>query len=105
MRLELTRSSIIIAGAITCVAAVTTPTRAQAGPPGTDIFLAPLSVAGTKVTVGATANITARAGYDNQPSFTPDGRTILFTSVRADGQSDIYRYDLGSKRTSQVTHT
>src|SRR5262249_43107535 len=44
-------------------------------------------------------------GYDNQPSFTPDGKSILFTSTHADGQSDIYRYDLATKRTSQVTHT
>ena len=105
MRLELKRSSIIIAGAIASVATVSSLAGAQAGPPGTDIFLAPLSVVGSKVTVGAPTNITARQGYDNQPSFTPDGTSILFTSVRAGGQSDIYRYDLASKRTSQVTHT
>lgn len=105
MRLELKRSSVTITGAIAGLAVFSALAGAQAGPPGTDIFLAPLSVSGTTVTLGAPANITARAGYDNQPSFTPDGRSILFTSVRADGQSDIYRYDLASKQTIQITHT
>ena len=105
MRFELRRSSIIVAGAVAGVAMIAARAGAQAGPPGTDIFLASLSVSGSKVTVGTPTNITARAGYDNQPSFTPDGASILFTSIRADGQSDIYRYDLASRRTSQVTRT
>lgn len=103
MRLELRRTWGALA--IACDAAIGSVAGAQGGPPGTDIFVAPLSVSGAKVTVGAPANITARAGYDNQPSFTPDGKAIFFTSIRADGQSDIYRYDLASKRTSQVTKT
>jgi hypothetical protein len=51
-------------------------------------------------------NITNRAGYDNQPSFTPDGKGILFT--RSDGQqTDIYLYDFTSRRSeaTQVTNT
>src|SRR5215831_18471340 len=102
MRLDLVRSSVV-AAAVACLAIASGSLSAQAGPPGTDIFLAPLSVSGTTVTVGAAVNITARPGYDNQPSFTADGNSILFTSTHADGQSDIYRYDLASKRTSQVT--
>lgn len=70
------------------------------GPPGTDIFLVPLAASGTGVPV----NITARAGYDNQPFFTPDGRAILYTSQR-DGQTDIFRYDLAGGTTTQVTRT
>ena len=41
-------------------------------------------------------NITRSPGYDNQPSFTPDGAAILFTSNRGGTQTDIYRYDVGS---------
>jgi Tol biopolymer transport system component len=82
------------------------PCIAQAqGAAGTDIFLVPLSVRDTAVTVGAPVNITARPGYDNQPSFTADNRSVLFTSIRADGQSDIYRYDIGTRATSRVTTT
>jgi dipeptidyl aminopeptidase/acylaminoacyl peptidase len=78
---------------------------AQGGPPGTDLHLVPITARDGAVSLGTPVNITARPGYDNQPSFTPDGRSILFTSVRAGGQSDIYRYDLASRTTSQVTNT
>ena len=36
------------------------------------------------IVVGPAMNITHRAGYDNQPSFTPDSRSILYTAVGAD---------------------
>lgn len=75
------------------------------GPPSTDVFLAPLHVTATGVSLGAVANITNRPGYDNQPSFTPDGRSILFTSIRDDGQSDIYRYDIAARTIARVTAT
>lgn len=78
---------------------------AQGPPPDPDIFLASLIRTGDKVAVGAPVNITARAGYDNQPSFSPDGTSIFYTSVRADRQADIYRYDLDSRRTTRVTAT
>ena len=74
-------------------------------PPGTDIFLAPLRRAsGGGLTVGAPLNVTARPGYDNQPAFSPDGKTLYYTSYRG-GQSDIYRYELASRTTAQVTAT
>ncbi len=75
--------------------------------PATDIFLAPLSISSTdgRPTIGKPVNITSRPGYDNQPAFTPDSRTILFTSIHEDGQSDIYRYDLGTKTIARVTST
>jgi dipeptidyl aminopeptidase/acylaminoacyl peptidase len=65
--------------------------------PSTDVFVAPLKVSGATVTVGAPVNISSSPGYDNQPSFTPDGAAVLFTSVRGDAkQSEIYRYDFGA---------
>ena len=78
---------------------------AQAAPPSTDIFLAPVHTERGKLVVGAPVNVTNRPGYDNQPSFAPDSRAVFFTSVRGDGQSDIYRYDLQSKATARVTNT
>ena len=81
-----------------------TPTQ-TAAPPDTEIFLAPLTTAGGRVTIGRAANITNSPGYDNQPSFTPDGRSVLFTSTRGRRQTDIYRYDIRSGMTTQVTET
>ena len=76
-----------------------------APPPDTDVFLAPLTRTNGRLEIGAAVNISNNRGYDNQPSFTPDGASILFTSVRDGAQSDIYRYDIGSGRVSQVTAT
>lgn len=78
---------------------------AQAAPPSTDIFLASVRIQNDKPLVGKPVNITNRAGYDNQPSFTPDSRAVLFTSVREDAQADIYRYDLRTQATSRITST
>ena len=88
------------------------------GPPRTEVFLATMSVSDARVMVGAPLNISNSPGYDNQPSFTPDGSAILFTSDRTrmvtapiEGvappppQTDIYRYDLGAKRVVQITDT
>jgi len=44
--------------------------------------------------VGAAVNITNNAGYDNQPSFAPDGGSLFFTSIRGGATTDIYRYDI-----------
>lgn len=74
-------------------------------PPGSDIFLIPLSAEGKSLTFGEPRNITARPGYDNQPAFTPDGSGVLYVSIREDGQADIYRYDIASGKTVPVTAT
>lgn len=90
--------------AIGALVVVSTALHAQR-PPSTDIFLAPLSMKDGVPVIGAPINVTNRPGYDNQPSFTPDGHAFLFTSTHEDGQSDIYRYDLETKEISRVTTT
>lgn len=83
------RSTIVsLLVAFTLVGGAPRPAVAQGG---TDIWVAPFSDMAGRVSVGRPANITRRAGYDNQPAFTPDGSTILFTSTRGDGQADIWR--------------
>lgn len=80
---------------------------AQAAP-STDIYLAQLTRSAhdsSGFAIGKPVNITHRAGYDNQPAFTPDGRAIYYTSRRDDDQADIYRYVIGSRQTSRVTAT
>ncbi|HEY7569531.1 MAG TPA: hypothetical protein VH762_18255 [Gemmatimonadaceae bacterium] len=74
-------------------------------PPGTDIYLTRLVRSGGRLTIGAVRNITRRVGYDNQPAFSLDNRTLYYTSNRGDGQSDIWKVDLTSYRHSQVTRT
>ncbi len=74
------------------------------GPPGTDIYLVPLTRSGGSLRTGTARNLTVRPGYDNQPAFAPDGRSIFYTSERG-GQTDIYRVDLGSGQSTRVTDT
>lgn len=78
---------------------------AQSAPPSTDIYLAPLTPKMNGIEVGVPVNITHRKGYDNEPAFTPDGRSVLYTSIGADGQADVFRYDVRDRSTTQLTHT
>jgi len=81
-----------------------TPTAANA--PSTDIYLAEISrdASGT-YSVTTPRNITDRDGYDNQPAFEPGGAALLYTSARDPMQSDVYRFELEGRGSSQVTTT
>ncbi len=83
------------------MAAAPTASRAQTG---TDIYLFELHQSRHAVVPGNVRNITARTGYDNQPWFTPDSRYVLYTSNRG-AQTDIYRYNISSGVTQQLTST
>lgn len=82
-----------------------TPTPTPQPPPSTDIFVADLSIGGVEMKLGEARRVTTWEGYDNQPSFTPDGRAILYTSIRADAQADIYRYNFSDGSTARLTET
>jgi hypothetical protein len=81
------------------------PGAAAQQAPATEVYLASLAFGAGRATAGTPVNISKNAGYDNQPSFLPDGSAILFSSNRDGKQTDIWRYDLGSKQISQVTNT
>jgi WD40 repeat protein len=95
------------------------PQPAQQAPPDTEIYLLPMKIGNGAITLGSPANITNNPGYDNQPFFTADSRSILFTSIRppaappaggatqAGGatETDIYRYDISTAETRQITNT
>ena len=72
---------------------------------GPDVYLAPITRIRDSIVIGKATNITHRPGYDNQPSFFPNSRGILYTVVSADAQADIWRYDIAERRTSRVTST
>ena len=69
-----------------------------------EIYLAPLSHVGDSLIVGPAANVSQYGGYDNQPSFTPDSRAILYTSSDS-GRTDIWRYDIVEDRVVRLTST
>jgi hypothetical protein len=76
----------------------------QPAPPSTEVYLVPLADPGTWAASSVT-NISASPGYDNQPHFMRDSRSVLFTSNRDGKQSDIYRYWIADRKLTQVTDT
>lgn len=73
--------------------------------PNSDIYLFSIKRTGSTMIVKKGENITKREGYDNQPFFTPDNKSLLFVSVKADLQSDVYSYNLGNQKTTAITQT
>lgn len=71
--------------------------------PGTDIWVAPLGAGAASV--GRPVNVTRSHGYDNQPAFTPDGAALLFASVRAVGQMEIFRVPVAGGPAERLTTT
>jgi hypothetical protein len=59
----------------------TLPMKA-AGPGDSDIILGKVSIGQQQqVIISELENITNRKGYDNQPSFSPDGKFVLYTAM------------------------
>ena len=103
-RLAVLAVAIILGAAITAPPQTPTPAPATSPAP-TDIFVIDLGTgSGGKLKLGLAVKISTSAGYNNQPSFMPDGNSILYTSIR-DKQADVYRYDLRAASTTQVTNT
>jgi len=90
--------------AILLLGILPTPVAPQA-PPGTDIWVFPLTGDGTGVTVSSGVRATDRPGYDNQPHFLPGGQILVFTSIDESGQADIFQYGLQSRETRHLTDT
>ena len=88
-------------------------------PVDTEVFVAAISTLNSKLVIGPPVNISRNPGYDNQPSFTPDGGAVLFSSARRgapstgrgrsapspEGQTDIYRYEISTRKMRQLTNT
>ncbi len=70
---------------------------------GTDVWVATFTERGSAISIGRPVNVTNRPGYDNQPAFTPDGGSVLFTSIREDAQADIWRVSLADLSTARLT--
>jgi len=77
----------------------------QTALPKTDIYLLDMKMKSGRIELGMPIKITEWSGYDNQPMFLPDGKSLFHTSIRDDDQADIYRYNLASNALSNVTKT
>jgi len=79
--------------------------RPPAPPPGTDIYLVPLTGGLASLESARPVAVSVAPGYDNQPNFSPDGSRILFAANRDGKQIDIYAFDRGTNRVTQLTQT
>ncbi len=79
------------------------PAAPAAPPPDTDIYLVELASGLDSLKTGKLQPIAVEKGYDNQPSFTPDGKSILFTAIRDGKQTDIYEHIRGGATRALIT--
>ncbi len=70
----------------------------------TEIYLFDLNQTGNTYELTNPINISNNSGYDNQPCFTEDGGSIMYTSIR-NGQTDIVLYDIGLNFKKWITDT
>jgi len=70
----------------------------------TDIYLIRMEVSGDTYTFSKPVKINPNEGYNNQPSFHPDGGSVLYAS-QLGTNTDIYRYHIESKETIRLTTT
>ena len=73
--------------------------------PECDIFLFDLTETDDGLTISDAKNITDRPGYDNQPWFTPESLSILFSANGKPDRTDVFEYFIESGETKQLTDT
>jgi len=79
-----------------------TPIFAQQG---SDIYLFDFKMDESFFSLSNPQNITSNVGYDNQPHFLPDGKSLYYSADDGFGQTDIYRYYLSSDSERRITYS
>ena len=73
--------------------------------PECDIFLFDLVETSDEMKISNGRNVTERKGYDNQPWFTPDSKSFLFSANQEPDRTDVFEYFIESGETKQVTNS
>jgi hypothetical protein len=73
--------------------------------PSSDVFLFDLSKKDELYSISNPKSISTNPGYNNQPSFTKDGKSVLYSGIQTDEQTDIMRYDIKSGKTKRITQS
>jgi len=72
--------------------------------PSTEVYLFDLDGDTANFSISNPINISNNEGYDNQPSFWPNGKSVLYART-VDGQTEIARYFLDTKKTKIISNT
>lgn len=88
------------------VALVAVPVRAQDLVP-VNLYVADIVASSGGIRIASPVKLTGDRGVNSQPSFTRDGKFVLFIGRRdsANAQSDVYRIDLATLAETRVTAT
>lgn len=73
--------------------------------PETDIWVVDLIKKEGKYSFEKPLNVTNRKGYDNQPSFSSDGKAMYYVSNKDSNQTDIFVYNFKNKTTHSLCQT
>ena len=101
----MTRSLLLFAFLAVSVRQAPQPAAPAPPPPGTDIY--ELTFDGTLAGLASAKAqpISVERGYDNQPFYTPDGASVLFTAIRDGKQTDIYEFDRATRKSKPLITT
>lgn len=98
--------SIIIRGFAVLALFAGAPRAAAQTTSPVNLYVADLTWTGDTMRVGTPKKLTADRGINSQPSFTLDGRSILFVRRdSANGQGDVFRIDLATGAETRITST
>jgi TolB protein len=89
---------------VTALALLASAARAQTNP--INLYVADLTWKNGALQIGTPRKLTADKGINSQPSFTPDGKSILF--VRRDSsaaQGDVFKVNLATGAETRITNT
>jgi dipeptidyl aminopeptidase/acylaminoacyl peptidase len=98
------RQRIAVMAGLFALAALGPDAKAQARAPGTDVWVVSMKQVGIAITFGTPRNVTDRAGYDNQPSFSAKSDAVLYTSTDESGKTDSWRFSLPDGRPERLTN-
>lgn len=73
--------------------------------PATQLYLAKIKVKSSGVNVKGLKKISEFKGYNNQPHFAPNGKTVYYTANKGGKQTDIFAYNVKSGKTTRVINT
>lgn len=80
--------------------------QAPVAPPATDIYVLPIGNTDVEaISQVKPVAVATEKGYENQPSFTSDGDTVLFTANRDGKQTDAWAWDRRAARARRLWST
>jgi TolB protein len=75
------------------------------GPNPLNLWVVDLKWTGSQLSTGIPVKLTNDNGTNSQPSFSPDGKSVVFSATRDSGSSEIYRIDLATRTETRITRT